>query len=103
MNDEVPIELEEEAVANPVASPEAIAQALFLYGQFTTQIMLADTKAEVALGGAALLATVATLDKELLTDLFNPSGTLLQHLLGVLALVMFGLLLWSVANTLICT
>jgi hypothetical protein len=101
MDEEPSIELEEEK--HPVASTEAIAQAMFLCGQFTTQIFMADTKAAVTLGGAAVLATVATLDTQLLGRLFDPSGTLLEHLRAVLVLIMFGLLLWSVANALIST
>ena len=102
MNEEASIELEE--ADHPVASTEAIAQALFLCGHCATQIFMADSKAAVALGGAAILATVATaLDSQLLAKLFNPSGTLFQHLLAVLAVAMFGLVIWSVANTLIAT
>ncbi len=101
MNEEPSIELEEEE--HPVASTEAIAQAMFLCGQFSTQIFMADTKAAVTLGGAAVLATVATLDTQLLGKLFDPTGTLLEHVRAVLVLVMFGLLLWSVGDALIST
>lgn len=87
----------------PIAPVDAIEQAKFLCGQLAFQIAIADAKAAYTLGGAAILVTVASADSKLLAYLFDPSKTLLQRLLAVLTIIMFALLLWSVADSLICT
>jgi hypothetical protein len=87
----------------PIASEDAIEQALFLCSQFATQIAIADTKAAYTLGSAAILATVASFDRALVLTLIDTTGSFATHVIALLTIMTFALILISVYDSLVVT
>lgn len=81
----------------PISEEKVQNLSALIYGYLGGQITLADTKAQLILAAdALLLASVASFDQGIMTQLLEPATPLLSKLTTLLTLVIFGALAVSI-------